>query len=258
MMTPMPRSRSLHCHPHRRMRRAYARHRFDRRRTGVHRSATGPSREQRRESGVERHARKHAARQRVQPPHDGSRRSHRTGAATGSVLLGDGTLLQPPTDPDVGVSAGRPVPGGGPLGVFAGVRDTILDGRLSAARLTFHIDQMELWAQWCALQKPYLFAARSEGVLVLARRTIYLCIPTSGRRGYVRRSADVEDHADRLRQGGALRTGKPVRVLGDGLPRVVIATEPDITFDLTITSATADGTIVGELGDHGVHFVRAQ
>jgi hypothetical protein len=36
------------------------------------------------------------------------------------------------------------------------------------------------------------------------------------------------------------------------------STQPDLTFDLTVTGATADGTIAGLLGDHGVHFVRAQ
>ena len=31
-----------------------------------------------------------------------------------------------------------------------------------------------------------------------------------------------------------------------------------MSFDLVITGTTSDGTISGELGNHGVHFVRGQ
>lgn len=77
------------------------------------------------------------------------------GVATGTLLLGDGALLPPPTDPDVGYPPGAQFPfPGGPLGLFEGFAYTMLDGNLSGSELTFRVAEVELWTQWCSLQTP--------------------------------------------------------------------------------------------------------
>ena len=179
------------------------------------------------------------------------------GGATGSVLLGDGTLLQPPTDPDVGYPPGVQFPMGGPLGFFEGFRYTILDGRLSGGRLSFHIAQMELWGQWCALQRPYLFYRDPDG------GGSYGCGPIGGFSEDPAGGCTLIDPA--TMKDTPIDCGKAV-LCERNTPcecsatacRGSSSTEPGISFDLTITASTADGTISGELGDHGVHFVRAQ
>jgi len=173
------------------------------------------------------------------------------GTATGSVLLGDGTLLQPPTDPDVGYPPGVQFTMIGPLGFFEGFRYTMLDGRSSGSRLTFKLAEFELWSQWCALQRPYCFAVAPDG-----GRT-YSCFPYSGNTGCpMIEPATTGEMPNDLGKEELCGPGSPCNCSATTC-RESSSLAPDITFDLTIAGSTADGTISGELGDHDVHFVRA-
>lgn len=183
------------------------------------------------------------------------------GTATGSVLLGDGTLLQPPTDPDVGYPPGVQFSIGGPFGFFEGFRYTILDGHLNGSTLTFKVAGLELWSQWCTLQRPFLSYRAPDG------GGDYSCVrPWSlgGNSAGNPAGCTLTDPTSLMSM--PIDCGKAQLCWLGNEPcecsatacRGSSSTEPDITFDLTITGATADGTISGELGDHGVHFVRAQ
>lgn len=158
------------------------------------------------------------------------------GVATGTMLLGDGALLSPPSDPNVGYPPGAPGASDTiQLGFFEGFRYTMLDGHLNRSKLTFGLADAELWAQWCTLQKLVGAFADQDGAVT------YHCTGDGGAPDfthvYLCQSYACDCSATACR-------GAQVA--------------PNLTFDLTISGATADGTISGELGDHQVHFVRAE
>ena len=180
------------------------------------------------------------------------------GGASGTVLLGDGALLQPPTDPDVGYPPGAefpPLPGGS-LSFFEGFPYTMLDVHFSGSRLTFRLAEVELWTQWCALQTPYRVLPND-----VDGGWNYECAPNWG---------PSSDSMDCTTQDPSTLQDVPIDCGKAGLcisyacacsaTRCTVSSLPGIglSFDLTITGASADGTISGELGDHGVHFERSQ
>jgi hypothetical protein len=158
------------------------------------------------------------------------------GVANGTLLLGDGALLAPPSDPNVGFPPGTQFPTfPSPLGFFEGFPYTMLDGHLSGSKLTFGLADAELWAQWCSLQKPLSASHVPDGGV------IYSCTSTnldSSRSHFYLCSSYACDCSATACRGAQI--------------------PPNLSFALTISGATADGTISGELGDHAVHFVRAQ
>ncbi len=177
------------------------------------------------------------------------------GGATGTLLLGDGARLQPPTDPSVGYPPGAQFTLGGPLPFFEGFPYTMLDGHRSGSRLTFHLAEVELWTQWCALQTPQRTTpdAQDGG----AR---YACTPGFGY-NQDPMGCSVEDPSGQEIPFDCGKAGLCNSYACDcSATRCVVSSLPGIglSFDLTINGATADGTISGELGDHGVHFVRSQ
>jgi hypothetical protein len=158
------------------------------------------------------------------------------GVATGTVLLGDGALLSPPSDPNVGYPPGALSPNYSiQLGFFEGFPYTMLDGRLNRSKLTFGLADAELWAQWCTLQKSISAFRDPDGGV------IYHCSGTGSDSDltYVTLCQSLACDCSATACRGA-------------------QVAPNLTFDLTISGATADGTISGELGDHQVHFVRAK
>jgi hypothetical protein len=188
------------------------------------------------------------------------------GTATGTLLLGNGALLKPPTDPDVGYPPGVNFPMGGPLGFFEGFPYTMIDGRLSRSTLTFRVAEFELWKQWCSLQKPVFFVRDPEGGV------FYGCLPNGGGSSFGGACSyqdpstmqDVPVDCGRLilcelnspcdcsaTACGARDWMNPEAFDQPGTE------EPTLSFDLTISGDTADGTLSGLLGDHAVHFVRA-
>jgi hypothetical protein len=180
------------------------------------------------------------------------------GTAIGTLLLGDGALLRPPTDPAVGYPPGAqfPVPGG-PLGFFEGFAYTILDGRMTGSRLTFRVAEFELWTQWCKLQTTtYAW----PGILDADGGVVYSCVPNgSNGQGPTGCSQfdpvamkDVPSDCGK----SELCENSPCDCSATGC-RVRSATKPDLAFNLVVTDASADGTITGGLGDHAVHFSRA-
>jgi hypothetical protein len=74
------------------------------------------------------------------------------GTVTGQTYFGGLPLLSPPTDPNVGyplLDAGGPFETVDPTDHFP---FTIQQGHFDGMRLTFTLDQGEIWSQWCALQ----------------------------------------------------------------------------------------------------------
>jgi hypothetical protein len=179
------------------------------------------------------------------------------GTATGSLLLGAGALLKPPTNPDVGYPPGVIFPiVGGPLGFFEGFPYTMIDGRLDGSTLTFHVNEFELWMQWCALQKPVFITRDVDG------GSVYSCSPYGS---FSISSSSCAYTDPSTGQSTPIDCGKE-SLCGFDSPcdcsatacRVANWAGPDLSFDLTINATTADGTMSGLLGDHAVHFVRAQ
>jgi hypothetical protein len=189
------------------------------------------------------------------------------GTATGTMLLGDGALLQPPTDPNVGYPPGVMFPTAGPLGFFEGFPYTMLGGKRSGSTLTFRLGEYELWKQWCSMQKSYIEARYPDG------GALYSCTPNAGPGFGGDGSCTINVTNPTTMQSVPVECGKAelcsntpcvcsataCRVWDWMDPQVVdeLAGEPDLSFDLSINGATADGTMSGELGDHPVHFVRA-
>ncbi len=74
------------------------------------------------------------------------------GSVTGTLLLGDGAVLAPPTDPNVGYP---------PYAVYSSVTAvegfpyTIRDGTKSASNVTLRVVENEAWSAWCELQTSY-------------------------------------------------------------------------------------------------------
>lgn len=116
---------------------------------------------------------------------------------------------------------------------------------------------MELWAQWCALQRLYLlFRDPDGGGSCSCGPNVGLSEdPTSGCTSID--PVTMKEMPIDCGKAVLCERNTPCECLATGC-RGSSSTEPDLTFDLTITGATADGTISGELGDHNVHFVRAQ
>ncbi len=176
------------------------------------------------------------------------------GAANGTLLLGDGALLRPPTDPNVGYPPGAQFSFGGPLGFFEGFPYTIVDGRLSGSVLTFQVAEFELWTRWCALQTPFPEFVGGDGG--------YVC--TNDNWGSSGGTTGCSETNSATREEMPVDCGKLALCMFTvpcdcSATRCRVASSgPVLSFDLMLTSTTADGTISGLLGDHDVHFVRAQ
>jgi hypothetical protein len=179
------------------------------------------------------------------------------GIATGTLLLGDGSLLRPATDPNLGYPPGVqfPVPAG-PLGFFEGFAYTILDGRLSGSTLTFRVAEFDLWTRWCLLQTTtYSGWSSDDG------GPTYSCAPNwgwsrDGTTGCVLTDPATMSQLPMDCGKIELCQNSPCNCSATGC-RVNPSNQPDLAFDLAILGANADGTISGLLGEHNVHFVRA-
>ncbi len=186
------------------------------------------------------------------------------GQVTGTVLLGDGALLRPPTDPNVGYPPGNQ----GVVSLVEGFPYTILDGTLSGAHLSVQFSEYEVWTQWCALQKPYLVQPGTDaGPASDAGPDIYDCVPAGapgvtvgfGPMGCVMVDSDGASSpldCGKLRLCGGL--GPTVCQCSATACRVSTLPTPATSLDLVIARATADGTMTGEFGDYPAEFTRSQ
>jgi hypothetical protein len=182
------------------------------------------------------------------------------GRATGTLLLGDGALLQPATDPDKGYPPGVqfPLPGG-PLGFFEGFRYPMEDGVSTGSTLTFRVAEFDLWAQWCNLEtKTYLLAPfeSADG------GTLYSCEPNASFNQNSTACSFVDPGTGKEIPVDCgkfeLCTGNsPCACSATGCREAMTSNQLYIEFALVISGSKADGTVSGALGDHQVHFVRA-
>jgi hypothetical protein len=195
---------------------------------------------------------------------DGSNRLSMTlslaadGSATGTLLLGDGALLQPPTDPDEGYPPGVQFPfPGGPLGFFEGFRYPMQDGISTGSMVTFRVAEFDLWAQWCMLQtRTYSDAVGADG------GALYGCEPGAG--GTFSRSPTGCSLAELGAPNAVpvdcgkfeLCNNSPCDCSATGCREATTSNQPYLDFALVISGSKADGTASGALGDHEVHFVR--
>jgi hypothetical protein len=186
------------------------------------------------------------------------------GQVTGTLLLGDGALLQPPTDPNVGYPPGNQ----GIVSLVEGFRYTILVGRLNGTHLTVQFSEYEVWTQWCALQTSYVVQQGNDsGPAQYVGPDIYECVPAppSGTIGFGPMGCSfgaAADAADSPIDCGKLKLcgggGRPVCECAASGCQVLSPPSPDTSLDLVLAHATADGTMSGELGDDKVRFTRSQ
>jgi hypothetical protein len=183
------------------------------------------------------------------------------GTVTGSLLLGSGSTLQPPTDPNVGYPPGT----SGQVGAVEGFPYTILDGTSSGPHLMFHVAEYEVWAQWCALQTSYLWSPVDAGGTNAPGMNFYGCIPNGGQ------LFDGQNSCYVLGPNAVLPMlpvdcGKMVLCSG-GVCQCSVAGcqvnrnyEGDISLDvdLVLPNTRADGTISGEFGTYDVEFTRTK
>jgi hypothetical protein len=175
------------------------------------------------------------------------------GSVTGTLLLGDGSVLQPPTDPNVGYPPGAPFSG---VTAVEGFPYTILGGILSGSHLTFHVDEEEAWVKWCALQTSYLVYSSDAGT---GTDDWYECLPSEGVE-YAPTGCFQFDPV--TNQMTPIDCGKlelcssgPCQCSATGC-QVNGTWESYISLDLTLTDTKADGTTSAAFGRYTVHFIR--
>jgi len=178
------------------------------------------------------------------------------GQVTGSLLFGDGTLLQPPTDPNVGYPPGNT----GAATLVEGFPYTILNGILNGSRFTFHVSEYEPWTQWCALQTSYLVASASDS----GAPALYQCIPNQNTE-FGPTGCNFYDPLD-----GALSPVDCGKLWFCGAPGggvcqclatgcgVFSSASPLFSLDLVLAKTTANGTMSGDFGDYQVQLTRSR
>jgi hypothetical protein len=186
------------------------------------------------------------------------------GQVTGTLLLGDGALLQPPTDPNVGYPPGNQ----GVITLVEGFPYTILDGVLSDSRLSFQISEYEVWTQWCALQTSYLVQPGNDAGPPSAYigPDIYGCLPIdpSYEFGYGPMGCLFESPDGAF---SPIDCGKLNLCGGSGVGvcqcsatgcQVFASANPGPSLDLLLAGTKADGTMSGGFGHYKVQFVRSR
>jgi hypothetical protein len=183
------------------------------------------------------------------------------GTVTGSLLLGSGSVLQPPTDPNVGYPPGMQFSSG--LTFVEGFPYTILDGIMMDSRLTFHVAQNEVWTAWCALQTSYLQQRGSDSGLPGASTDFYGCLrlgPIGGTFGVSPEGCFAFD--PNTMQRTAVDCGKfelcpSACECSETGCRVRTSPNPDLSLDLVLAGTSADGSTSGVFGNYRVHFSEA-
>lgn len=88
-------------------------------------------------------------------------------AGHGTLQVGDGPMVAPPTDPSVGYPPG--ISADDALGLVEGFQYPVYAAQIQASRIQLGINPTDLFAQWCAIQTSYPWAAGDAG-------TTYTCV----------------------------------------------------------------------------------
>jgi hypothetical protein len=171
------------------------------------------------------------------------------GSVTGTLLLGDGSVLQPPTDPDVGYPPGTSFAG---VTAIEGFPYTILGGTRSGSHLMFHVDEEEAWTKWCALQTSYLVFSDDAG----PADDEYQCLPGEPD-GVGVGPTDCFLGSEKVDCGKLelCSLGRACQCSATGC-QVYVTQDFYVSFDLMLTDTKADGSTSGALGSYTVHFTR--
>jgi hypothetical protein len=180
------------------------------------------------------------------------------GQVTGSLLLGNGAILQPPTDPNVGYPPGNT----GAVTLVEGFPYTILDGSLNGSQLSFDFSEYEVWTQWCALQTPYLEDPDSDA------DPYYECAQAPPKGGAAAFGSTGCGYASA--DGGItpIDCGK-LELCGEGGGSGVCRctasgcdafspTPPGPSLGVDVAKTSAQGTLSGNSGVYQVRFIRIQ
>lgn len=187
--------------------------------------------------------------------------SDASGNVVGTVTLGAGSPPPPATDPNVGYPAdigsvdGPPVPRSY---VAEGYRYTMRNVMFSARRMQFSVAFWELWQGWCALQTPVPPQGSCDEPVCPGT-----CLPNWG-------SMISADHMHCAQLNPATNQYEPVDCGKLALCQFGMACTCDpttcsvrdqgiqLTFDVSVSTdgAFADGSIVGQIVGHNVHFTK--
>lgn len=121
------------------------------------------------------------------------------GTVTGTLLLGDGVVLAPPTDPGVGYP---PYAAFSSVNAIEGFPYAIREGKWSGSSVTLRIVENEAWSAWCALQTSYLQQPATDAGTGVS---FYSCNPPGG---YEVGPTGCSSHDEATKQTTPLDCGK--------------------------------------------------
>jgi hypothetical protein len=176
------------------------------------------------------------------------------GTVTGALLLGDGAILAPPTDPNVSYP---PYTTYFSVTAVEGFPYTIRDGTKSGSTVTLRVLENETWSQWCALQTSY---PKPDGGGAL--EFPYLCNPPG--------NIEVNPTGCSLTDPATMKT-MPVdcnkyilcnyvcQCTATGCSLNLSANRPEyLGLSLVLTGDVATGTTSGPFGSYAADFKRTE
>lgn len=172
-----------------------------------------------------------------------------------TVVMGDQPLFPAPTDPNVpSPPVFRESNIQGPPRAVTGFAFSGIGSTVTPTRMTFSVDPNEQWNAWCALETPIAWGN--------APSNTYECLPNAGTT-----SVDTKNGPQCFYGEGANMTpvdcGKLALCLGFMVCKcsatacdVPVPSEGSLRFDLAISGAHADGSVVGLSGTsvYNVHL----
>jgi hypothetical protein len=182
------------------------------------------------------------------------------GQVTGSILLGNGALLAPPTDPNIGYPPGSP----GAVTLVEGFPYTIRNAALVASHLTLQFAESEVWTQWCALQTSYPHPSGCTGAVPGCDAGILVVYDCDSLWG----AGVGPNGCGYLLPDGSLSTidcakgwfcNEPDGVCQCSATGCQVRSTSDFAhLDLVLADAKANGALSGPFGDDPVQFTRSQ
>jgi hypothetical protein len=187
------------------------------------------------------------------------------GNVTGSIVLGDGPLLAPPTDPNVGYPPGNT----GVVTLVEGFPYTIQYGILTASHVALLFLEYEVWTQWCALQTSYSIPTCTGNAIDCpdaGPSGYYDCVPHDGSEfGFGPTGCGLWDPDAGVEL--TIDCGKYILCGGNGVTvcqcsatacSMWSSTSPIASLDLVLAGTKATGTLSGLAGNEAVEFTRSQ
>jgi hypothetical protein len=179
------------------------------------------------------------------------------GPVTGTLLLGSGALLAPPTDPNVGYPPGELSSN---INLVEGFLYTILGATSTGSHLSFQFDELQVWTRWCAIQTSYPVQVGNDSGTSPAS---YSCLPpidggvtSIGPAGCF--AFDPSTMTTSPIDCGKLElctTGIECQCSAGGCQARSGSTA---SVELTMTNAEGDGTLSGIPDSYEVQFVRVR